>query len=59
MLGEDTVEIITPFKHFEPGYIISNAAYDVPMALISVTIIAVSVAASYVLYARRDIPAAV
>ena len=59
MLGEDTVEIITPFKHFEPGYIISNAAYDVPMALISVSIIAVSVAASYVLYARRDIPAAV
>jgi len=59
MLGEDKLEVITPFKHFDPKYIISNAAYDVPLVLISVTCIVVSVAGSYLLYTRRDIPSAV
>lgn len=54
MLGDDKLEIITPFKHFEPNYIISNAAYD-PLALISVAVILFSFAGSYVLYLRRDI----
>ena len=59
MLGDDKLEIITPFKHFEPNYIISNAAYDTPLVLLSVSTILVSVAASYVLYSRRDIHSAV
>jgi ABC-2 type transport system permease protein len=56
MIGEDSLEIITPFKHFEPNYIIRNAAYDVPMVLISVAFIIVSVVGSYLLYQRRNIP---
>jgi len=59
MLGEDKLEVITPFKHFDPNYIISNAAYDLPLVLISVTCIVISVAGSYLLYTKRDIPAAV
>ena len=59
MLGEDKLEIITPFKHFEPNYIISNAAYDTPLVLLSVSIILISVAGSYVLYSKRDIHSAV
>ena len=54
MLGEDKLDIITPFKHFEPNYIISNAAYD-PLQLISVIVIILSIIASYILYLRRDI----
>ena len=30
MLGEDTLDLITPFKHFEPNYILKHAAYDLP-----------------------------
>ncbi len=59
MLGEDTLEIITPFKHFDPNYIVKNAAYDLPLVLISVAVIVVSVVGSYVLYNRRNIPSAV
>lgn len=58
MLGDSKLENITPFKQFEPNYIIQNAAYD-PLALISVTAILVSLVGSYLLYTRRDIHSAV
>ena len=54
MLGDDKLEIITPFRHFDPNNIINNATYD-PLALISIAAIFVSVLGSYVLYTRRDI----
>jgi ABC-2 type transport system permease protein len=59
MLGESALEKITPFRHFDPNYIIQHGAYDVPLVLISITVIVLSVAGSYVLYARRDIPGVV
>lgn len=59
MLGEDKLELITPFKHFEPNYIISNATYDLPLVLISVSFIIISVVGSYILYTRRNIPSPV
>jgi len=59
MLGDSVLEKLTPFKHFDPGYILQNAAYDTPLVGISVAVIVVSLAASYVLYNRRDIPAVV
>jgi ABC-2 type transport system permease protein len=55
MIGEDSLEIISPFKHFEPNYILRNAAYNLPLVLISLSVIIVSVAASYVLYVKRNI----
>ena len=57
MLGEDTLDLITPFKHFDPNYIIKNVGYDLPLALLSVVVIVLSITGSYLLYARRDIPA--
>lgn len=59
MLGESALEKITPFKHFEPNYIIQHGGYDLPLVLISVVVIAISLVGSYVLYTRRDIPAVV
>ena len=59
MLGESALEKITPFKHFEPNYILQHGAYDLPLVLISVAVIVISVVGSYVLYTRRDIPAVV
>jgi ABC-2 type transport system permease protein len=59
MLGESALEKITPFKHFEPSYIIQHEAYDLPLVLVSVTVIVISLVGSYVLYSRRDIPAVV
>jgi ABC-2 type transport system permease protein len=59
LLGEVALEKITPFKHFEPNYIIQHGAYDLPLVLISVAVIVVSLVGSYALYTRRDIPSAV
>ena len=59
MLGESSLEKITPFRHFDPNFIIQNAAYDVPLVLISVSAILVSLVGSYLLYTKRDIPSVV
>lgn len=57
LLGESVLEKITPFKHFDPHYIIQHEAYDWPLVLVSVAVILISLVGSYVLYVRRDIPA--
>jgi len=55
MLGDETFDLLTPFKHFDPNTIISQQAYELPLVMISVVIILLSVAGSYWLYLKRDI----
>jgi ABC-2 type transport system permease protein len=57
VLGEVKLELITPFKHLDPSYIVLHASYDAPLVLLDLAIIVVAIAASYWLYIRRDIPA--
>jgi ABC-2 type transport system permease protein len=59
MIGEDTLEILSPYNHFEPNFILKNAAYDLPLAWISVAAIVISIVGSYFLYLRRNIRSAV
>lgn len=59
MMGDDKLEIISPFKHFDPNYIINNNAYNTPLVMLSVTAIVVSIVGSYILYSKRNIPSAV
>jgi len=58
MLGDDTIDVISPFKHFEPNSILSNTAYD-PLVLISVVAILIAIPTSYLLYTKRNIQSAV
>lgn len=58
MLGDVKLELITPFKHFDPQYIVSHQAYN-PEVLISVAYIVLSAIGTYVLYQKRNIPAPV
>jgi ABC-2 type transport system permease protein len=55
--GVSVLETITAFKHFDPNYIIKNVTYNTPLVLLDVAVIIVSLALSYWLYLRRDIPA--
>lgn len=57
IFGQVDLELITPFKHFDPILIVKNAAYDTPLVLVNVGITIVSVVLGYWLYIRRDIPA--
>jgi ABC-2 type transport system permease protein len=59
MLGDDTIDLISPFKHFEPNAILTSGAYDLPLVMISVVAILIAIPASYVLYNKRNIHSAV
>lgn len=56
LLGESIFEKITPFKHFDPKYVVTHGTFDTPLVMVSVVVIIVSVLGSYWLYTRRDIP---
>jgi len=58
MLGDDTIDVISPFKHFESNAILTHAAYD-PLVLISLAAILIAVPTSYLLYTKRNIQSAV
>jgi ABC-2 type transport system permease protein len=55
MMGKMPIEDITPFKHFEPNFIVANGAYHTPLIYVSFALTAVGLAGSYLLYVRRDI----
>jgi ABC-2 type transport system permease protein len=57
IFGEVKLELLTPFKHLDPAYIVKNAAYNTPLVMVDLVVILVAIAASYWLYIRRDIPA--
>jgi len=57
VFGDVKLELITPFKHFDAASIVKNGAYDTPLVLLNVAVTLVSLAVSYWLYIRRDIPA--
>lgn len=57
VFGDVALELITPFKHLDPAYIVQNGAYDTPLLLLNVAVSIVALVASYWLYIRRDIPA--
>lgn len=58
MLGDDKLEIISPFNHFDPNYILANGKYNLPLVMISVVVILIAIPASYYLYQRRNITSA-
>jgi ABC-2 type transport system permease protein len=59
-IGDVTaLELITPFKHFDAGYIIQHGSYDLPLVALNVAVTVISLAAVYWIYVRRDIPAVV
>ena len=59
MIGETSFEILSPFKHFEPNYVLSHATYEMPWMPITVIVTVAAVLASCVLYVKRDIHTAV
>ena len=57
VFGDVALELITPFKHLDAAAIASEGAYDTPLVLLNLAVSLVSLAVSYWLYIRRDIPA--
>jgi ABC-2 type transport system permease protein len=57
VFGDVALELITPFKHLDAAAIVQEGAYDTPLVLLNLAVSLVSLAVSYWLYIRRDIPA--
>ncbi|MDV2989653.1 MAG: ABC transporter permease subunit [Dehalogenimonas sp.] len=56
---EDTpIKYLVPYDYFNPGYIITNEAFQTTGLVISIGVILLSVTAGYILYNRRDIATA-
>jgi ABC-2 type transport system permease protein len=58
ILGNDNVKYLSPFKFFDPQYIISNGHIDPKFLLIEAACVIVLIAASYLLFIKKDIRAA-
>lgn len=57
VIGEKAIRYITPFKYFDFGYIVKNSAYELPYIIIGAAFIVITVAASYIIYTKKDMHA--
>jgi ABC-2 type transport system permease protein len=57
VIGQDKVRYITPFKYFDPSYIIKNGMYETQFAVLGAVIVIAAIAAGYRIYMRKDIHA--
>lgn len=53
----NAARFISPFKYFNIPYIINNASYETPYLIFGAVIVVVSIAASYIIYLKKDIHA--
>lgn len=55
--GDDALRYISPFKYFDFAYIVQNSRYETSYMMVAIGFIALAIAASYSIYAKRDIHA--
>jgi ABC-2 type transport system permease protein len=55
--GDETKRYISPFKYFDTAYIMKHSSYEATFLLVGAIIIIVAIAASYFVYAKKDIHA--
>lgn len=56
--GDNDIErFISPFKYFNPSYIIKNSSFEVPYLIAGAVIVIVSIVVSYIIYIKKDIHA--
>ena len=56
-IGDEKIRYISPFRYFDTSYILENGAYEVPLMIISIIFVVITIAASYILYSKKDINA--
>lgn len=55
IIGSTTVRYVTPFKFFDPGYIIAHHCYEFRFVLLEAGILVVSLLATYLVFNKKDI----
>lgn len=57
ILDSEATRYATPFKYYDPAYIVEHGAYEGRFIIIEIALLVAAIAASYVIFARRDIRA--
>ena len=57
ILGNDNVKYLSPFKFYDPNYIISHGGYEIKFLVIEAIFVIVAITASYIIYIKKDIRA--
>ena len=58
LLGNEKVRYITPFKYFDTMYIINHTAFEKRYLVLELVLVVVFIAATYVIFQKKDIRAA-
>lgn len=58
IIGNDTVKYVTPFKFYDPQYIMQHNSYELKYILIELGIVIVALAITYLLFNKKDVPSA-
>jgi ABC-2 type transport system permease protein len=58
IIGNDNVKYVTPFKFYDPQYIMQHNSYELKYMLIELVVIFVAIVATYVLFNKKDVPSA-
>jgi ABC-2 type transport system permease protein len=58
ILDNEASRYVTPFKYYDPVYIVKHGAYEGRFIVIEIIFIIAAVSASYVIFAKKDIRAA-
>jgi len=53
----DAARFISPFRYFNPAYIIQNSSFEAPYLFVGAVIVIISITISYIIYAKKDIHA--
>lgn len=58
LLGNDTVKYVSPLKFFDFNYIMAHNGYEAKFLIIEAVLVLAAIAASYIIYIKKDIRAA-
>jgi ABC-2 type transport system permease protein len=56
-IKDNQLRYLTPFRYFDPIYILNHNAYELPFVLLSVLIVVSTITATYLIYQKKDIHA--
>ena len=57
VLENDTFRYVSPFKFYDPIYIIEHASLESRYVIIEIVFVAVAIALSYLIYVKKDVQA--
>lgn len=57
IIGDEAARYASPFKYFDAVYIMENASYEVSFIIVGTVFVIAAIAASFLLYVKKDIHA--